>query len=272
MKKVLAVLFTICMCVGLLSGCELGNRLFLSLFGTADGTPVELPAGNTVDMGEIKLHVVLHEDGTAELYDVTFELTWQSAWDFNIYRKIDAEACFLEVCHGTYTQEEDILTIQFGGKYQRILVQGTETEKFQEAYLKEFADLDRYMDISAIFDELGTLPKEYLVHSGTLTVNTADGQWKIEDYQTRYEDGAICEGIAWQENGNLLYTSYEPTGMRSSQREYSPGGTIVKWTQYDLETGETGFIIEYYEDGNIKSKWQDGEYTYYAPDGTRYRP
>lgn len=272
MKKVLALLFAICMCVGLMSGCELGNRLFSAFFGTAVGDPVELPEGTTVDMGEIKLHVVLHEDGTVELYDVTYEPTWQSAWAFDIYRKIDAEACFLEVCHGTYTQEEDILTIQFGEKYQRILVRGNEIEKFQEMYRKEYADMQRYLDISTIFDEIGTLPYEYLIHSGTLTVDTAGEQWKMEDYRTYYEDGAVYESIVWQENGNLLYTGYEPTGMRSSEREYSPDGTIVKWTQYDLETGEVGFIIEYYEDGNIKSKWQDGEYTYYAPDGTQYRP
>lgn len=187
-------------------------------------------------------------------------------------QEFDAEAAWVYMLTGTYTQKDDTLTLKLSVMRDRMLVRGEEAEEFRNAYIEYLRNEFSLLNAASLFSERGINDPDFDVLT-EVKIDVSEDDWKWILSKSYNSDGSLYSECYYADNGNIFIDNYFDDGYLVNRTEYSPEGIKLSWTSF-LEDGEVSFDYDYdyYEDGTLKIVWRHGEiYTVYDTDGTEIK-
>lgn len=260
--QIICVTFLICTAVCLLTGCyELHSDSYEDIM-----TGKILKPASVGFLDACSLSVDLQEGGKVSLlameeYEPVYGLQGQ---------EFDAEAAWVYILTGTYTQKDDTLTLKLSVMRDRMLVRGEEAEEFRNAYIEYLRNEFLLLNAASLFSERGINDPDFDVLT-EVKIDVSEDDWKWILSKSYNSDGSLYSECYYADNGNVFVDHYYDDGYLVNRTEYSPEGIKLSWTSFH-EDGEVFFDYDYYEDGTLKIEWRHGEiYTVYDTDGTKIK-
>lgn len=185
-------------------------------------------------------------------------------------QEFDAEAAWVYMLTGTYTQEDDTLILKLNVMRERMLVRGEEAGEFRNAYIEYLRNEFSLSNAASLFSEKGITDPDFDVLTEVqIDVSLDDWKWILS--KSYNSDGSLYSECYYADDGNIFVDNYYDYRYLVNRTEYSQDGIKLLWTSFEKD-GEEMFHYEYYDDGSLKFERFDGKiYEAYDRDGTEIK-